>query len=245
MSRIVDLTLPVTTGMAGIPNIAFYEQHPVKVQAVTVVNEEQRAMLAREGVDLLAEAPAVGSMNTVFTLNTHVGTHIDAPRHFYADGGAVDELDLDRIVMREAVVLDVSNTPEGAGVTAQDLERTGVVPAPGQIAVIKTLWTDRAWGTPQFWGNTVYLDPSVGEWITARGVAAVAMDCFPEKPFWRMTLTPAERGANHKRWLKAGIPMIQMLTHLDRIAARFTLVALPLRLKGMDGAPARVIGIEG
>ena len=245
MSRIVDLTLPVTTGMAGIPNIAFYEQHPVKVQAVTVVNEEQRAMLAREEVDLLAEAPAVGSMNTVFTLNTHVGTHIDAPRHFYADGGAVDELDLDRIVMREAVVLDVSNTPEGAGVTAQDLERTGVVPAPGQIAVIKTLWTDRAWGTPQFWGNTVYLDPSVGEWITARGVAAVAMDCFPEKPFWRMTLTPAERGANHKRWLEAGIPMIQMLTHLDRIAARFTLVALPLRLKGMDGAPARVIGIEG
>jgi arylformamidase len=181
----------------------------------------------------------------VFTVNTHIGTHIDAPRHFYADGGAIDELDLGRIVMREAVVLDLSSTPDGAGVTAQDLERTGVVPAPGQIAVIKTLWTDRAWGTPQFWDNTVHLEPSVGEWITARGVAAVAMDCFPEKPFWRMTLTPAERGANHKRWLKAGIPMIQMLTNLDRIAARFTLVALPLRLKGMDGAPARVVGIEG
>jgi arylformamidase len=245
MPRIVDLTLPVATGMAGIPKIPFYEQHPVKVQTVTVVNEEQRATLAREGVDLLVDAPATGTMNTVFTLNTHIGTHIDAPRHFYADGGAVDELELDRIVMREAVVLDVSNTPEGAGVTAQDLQRTGVVPAPGQIAVIKTLWTDRAWGAPEFWANTVYLDPSVGEWITDRRVAAVAMDCFPEKPFWRMTLTPAERGANHKRWLKAGIPMIQMLTNLDHIADRFTLVALPLRLKGMDGAPARVVGIEG
>jgi arylformamidase len=244
MSRIVDLTLPVATGMAGIPKIPFYEQHPVKVQAVTVVNDEQRASLMREGVDLLVDAPATGTMNTVFTLNTHIGTHIDAPRHFYADGGAVDELELDRIVMRDAVVLDVSNMQAGTGVTAQDLERTGVAPAPGQIAVIKTLWTDRAWGTPQFWGNTVYLDPSVGEWITARGVAAVAMDCFPEKPFWRMTLTPAERGANHKRWLKAGIPMIQMLTNLDDIADRFTLVALPLRLKGMDGAPARVVGIE-
>jgi len=38
--------------------------------------------------------------------------------------------------------------------------------------------------------------------------------------------------------------MIQMLTRLDSIAPRFTLVALPLNLKGMDGAPARVIGIE-
>jgi len=79
MSRIVDLTLPVTSGMAGIPKIAFYEQHPTRVQAVTVVNEDQRATLVSEGVDLLADAPAINSMNTVFTLNTHIGTHIDAP----------------------------------------------------------------------------------------------------------------------------------------------------------------------
>jgi kynurenine formamidase len=183
-------------------------------------------------------------MNTVVSLNTHIGTHIDAPRHFYADGGAVDELALDRLVMRQAVVLDVSGKPAGAGVTAADLERTGVVPKPGEIAVIKTLWTDRAWGRAEFWADTIHLEPSVGEWITAREVAAVAMDCFPEKPFWRMQLTPAERGANHKRWLKAGIPMIQMLTNLGAIRDRFKLVALPLRLKGMDGAPARVVGIE-
>jgi arylformamidase len=84
MSRIVDLTLPVTSNMAGIPKIAFYDQYPTQVQAVTVVNEEQRATLASEGVDVLVEAHATGSMNTVLMLNTHIGTHIDAPRHFYA-----------------------------------------------------------------------------------------------------------------------------------------------------------------
>ena len=244
MARIVDLTLPVVTGMAGIPKIPLYEQYPVKVQAATVVDEDQRARLARDGVDVVADAPAVGHMDTVLTLNTHIGTHIDAPRHFLADGGPVDELPLDRLVMREAVVLDVSGKPAGAGVSGDDLERTGVVPSPGQIAVIKTLWTDRAWGTPEFWNDTIHLEPSVSEWTMARGVEAVAMDCFPEKPFWRMTLLPAERGANHKRWLKAGIPMIQLLTNLGSIGGRFKLVALPLRLRGMDGAPARVVGIE-
>jgi kynurenine formamidase len=184
-------------------------------------------------------------MNTVLTLNTHIGTHIDAPRHFFADGGSVDGLPLDRLVMRDAVVLDVSGKPDGAGITADDLDRTGVEPAAGQVAVIKTLWTNRAWGKPEFWHNTIHLEPSVGEWTTARGVAAVAMDCFPEKPFWRMQLTPTERGANHKRWLKAGIPMVQLLTNLDQIGGRFTLIALPLRLAGMDGAPARVVGVEG
>jgi kynurenine formamidase len=244
MSRIVDLSLPVTSNMAGIPKIAFYEQYPTRIQAVTVVSEEQRALLAAEGVDCLPDAPVANSMNTVITLNTHIGTHIDAPRHFFADGAAVSELALDRVVMREALVLDVSHKKPGEGVTGDDLEKTGVKPGSGQIAVIKTSWTDRAWGTPEFWGNTIHLEPSVGEWVERQGVSAVAMDCFPEKPFWLMTLTPAERGANHKRWLKAGIPMIQMLTRLDSIAPTFTLVALPLNLKGMDGAPARVIGIE-
>jgi len=59
-----------------------------------------------------------------------------------------------------------------------------------------------------------------------------------------MTLQSQERGANHKRWLKAGIPMIQMLTNLGRLGRTFAIVALPLGLEGMDGSPARVIGIE-
>jgi len=179
----------------------------------------------------------------VITLTSHLGTHIDAPRHFFAEGAPVDQLPLDSLVHRPAVVLNVSDTPPGEGVTAQSLERCGVRPAPGEIAVIRTGWTDRAWGESAFWDNTVWLAPSVSEWTADLGLAAVAMDCFPEKPFWRYTLAPEERGANHRRWLSAGIPMIQMLTGLGAVGARFTLTALPLRLTGMDGSPARVIGM--
>jgi kynurenine formamidase len=242
--RIVDLTLPVTSGMPGIPTIAFYDKHPVKVQAVTVINEEQRALLQSRGVDVTPDAEVRGTMNTLLTISSHVGTHIDAPRHFYADGSPIDEVPLDRIVMREAIVLDVGQKAPRSAVTAEDLERTGVKPEPHQIAVIKTLWTDRKWGTPEFWPEMVYLDPIVGDWILDRKVSAVAMDCFPEKPFWRMAVSPEERGINHKKWLRAGILMIQLLTNLGSIGTRFTLIALPLRLRGMDGSPARVVGIE-
>src|SRR5215469_13181716 len=137
MSRIVDLSLPVTSNMAGIPKIAFYEQYPTRIQAVTVVSEAQRATLAAEGVDCLPDAPVANSMNTVITLNTHIGTHIDAPRHFFADGAPISDLALDRVVMREAVVIDVSHKAPGAGVNGDDLEKTGTRPGPGQIAVIR------------------------------------------------------------------------------------------------------------
>ena len=151
--RIVDLTLPVETGMAGIPKIAFYEHNPVKVEAVTVVDEAQRPLLEREGVHIRTGAQAVNSMNTVFTLNSHVGTHIDAVRHFYADGDSIDLMPLEHLVLREAVVIDVSHVAPGTGVNARHLDATGVRPRAGQIAVVKTLWTERAWGKPEFWDN--------------------------------------------------------------------------------------------
>jgi arylformamidase len=242
--RIVDLTLPVESGMPGIPKIPFYDQNPVKVQAVTLVSEEQRGFLQSRGVDVAPDAEIRGSMNTVFTMNSHIGTHIDASRHFHVDGASIDEVPLDRIVMREAIVLDMSHKVPGSTVTADDLDKTGVKPESHQIPVIKTLWTERKWGTPEFWPQMICLDPSVSEWILQWQVPAVAMDCFPEKPPWRHTLNPEERGANHKRWLKAGVAMIQLLTNLSTMGTCFTLVALPLRLKGMDGSPARVVGID-
>ncbi len=238
--KIVDLTLPVTSGMAGVPG----HDYPVRIEAVTVVNEEQRALLVREGVDLRQGAEVVNTMNTIMTVATHVGTHIDAPRHIYADGEPIDRLPLERIVMRDAVVIDMSHKAPGDAVTAEDLEKSGVRPQPSQVPVIKTLWTDRAWGKAEFWSQMIYLDPSIGEWTEHCGVSAVSMDCFPEKPAWRVPVAPHERRANHKRWLKAGTVMVQMLTNLGQLGPKFTLVALPLKLKGMDGSPARVIGLE-
>jgi kynurenine formamidase len=242
--RVVDLTLPAETGMPGIPGIPFYEKNPVVVRAVSVISEAQRAMLRSEGVDVAPDADVQVTMNTVFTLNSHVGTHIDAPRHFFETATAIDEVPLERIVMREAIVVDLSHKGPGEGVTADDLERTGVKPGAHQIPVIKTLWTDRAWGTPDFWPRMVYLAPDVGAWIADHHVPAVAMDCFPEKAWWHVETQPRERGVNHRTWLKAGVVMVQFVTNLAALGNRFTMIALPLRLRGMDGSPARVVGLE-
>ena len=34
------------------------------------------------------------------------------------------------------------------------------------------------------------------------------------------------------------------MTNLGQLGRQFTLIALPLRLSGMDGSPARVVGID-
>lgn len=243
--RIIDLTLPIQSGMPGIPKMPFYDKYPVVAEAVTLKNQEQEEHVTSLGLSVSPECEmGLRSMNTLISTTSHVGTHVDAPLHFFERGQAVDEIPMDKLV-GEAVILDVSPKPPGSFVSANDLEKTGVRPGPGQIAVIKTTWTDRMWGNPAFWPEMPYLDPEVGDWILARQVKAVAMDCFPEKAFWRVELKPEERGINHFKWLGAGVIIIQFLTNLSMIKSpRFKLIALPLKVKGADGAPTRVIGIE-
>ena len=43
------------------------------------------------------------------TINTHHGTHIDAPRHFYPDGRCIDEMPLDA-VMGPVRVVEIRDT---------------------------------------------------------------------------------------------------------------------------------------
>jgi arylformamidase len=49
---------------------------------------------------------------------------------------------------------------------------------------------------------------------------------------------------NHLALMRKGIPLIQFMTNLSQIGPnKFVLVALPLRMKGADGSPARVIAL--
>ena len=82
--------------------------------------------------------------------------------------------------------------------------------------------------------------------MAKKGVTAVAIDIFPEKALWRgVKLDPGEVWiANHLALLEKGIPLIQFVTNLSQIGSnRFVLVALPLKIKGGDASPARVVAL--
>jgi kynurenine formamidase len=50
--------------------------------------------------------------------------------------------------------------------------------------------------------------------------------------------------ANHLALFEKGIPLIQFVTNLSQIGTnKFVLVALPLKIKGGDASPARVVAL--
>lgn len=245
-SRVVDLTLPVETNMAGIPGFKIYADNPSRVAIIAAMTEAQKEMLRAEGMTLSNNVEINGrSMISVLSIMTHNGTHIDAPRHMMEQGFPVDQLPLAQVA-KEGVLISLPNKGPNSSVSVKDILDTGVALGPDRIPVIHTGWTDKMWGKPEFWTQMPYLEPGVGALMASKGVPALAMDLFPEKPLWRgVKVEPGEVWqGNHLALMAKGIPLIQFVTNLSQIGSnKFVIVALPLKMKGADGSPARVIAL--
>src|SRR5215510_10035813 len=245
-SRVVDLTLPIETNMAGIPGVKIYADNPSLVGIIAAMTDTQKEMLRAEGLAISGNMEINGrAMISMLHIMTHNGTHIDAPRHMMENGFPVDQIPLGQVA-KEGVLINLPHKGPNSSVSAKDILDTGVQLGPDRIPVIHTGWTDKTWGKPEFWSQMPYLEPDVGELMAEKNVPALAMDVFPEKPLWR-GVKPAPGQvwvANHLALFRKGIPLIQFVTNLSQIGSnRFVLIALPLKMKGADGSPARVVAL--
>jgi arylformamidase len=160
-------------------------------------------------------------------LSSHSGTHIDAPVHYLKSGLTIDELPLPHLV-GPCRVLDVS----GAGplIDASDITgRTGRVPR----ILLKTAFS----GSTNFREDYPSLTRNAAEYLTKTGTLCVGIDSFSIEAF-------VCDGSVHRELLSHGCIIIELLD-LSRVReGDYTLFALPLRLAGLDGAPARVILLD-
>ena len=245
-SRVVDLTLPIESNMAGIPGLKIYAENPSRVAIIAAMTDAQKELLQKEGMTLATNMEINNrAMISVLSIMSHNGTHIDAPRHMIEKGMPIDQIPLAQVV-GEGALINLPNKGPNSVVTVKDILDSGVALGPNRIAVINTGWTDKMWGKPEFWTQMPYLEAGVGELMAEKGVPALAIDVFPEKPLWRgVKLAPGEVWvANHLALFRKNIPLIQFVTNLSQIGAnRFVLVALPLKIKGADGSPARVVAL--
>ena len=179
-----------------------------------------------------------GVLVTKMQLGTHTGSHMDAPLHFIEGGESIDELDLKKIVT-EAIVLDLSNKEMGSAITIEDLEKFSDLIRKGDGILLFT-GTSKLWGDESILRNFTYIDPNAARWLVDKKVSIVGIDCLSVEKY------NADAPETHKTLLSAGIPLIETLSsNLEKIAGeRVLLIALPLKIKGRDAAPARVIAIR-
>lgn len=162
-------------------------------------------------------------------LATHSGTHIDAPAHFVPEGLTIDKVPLSRLVCETAVV-DLRDKQAKSVIQPADLLGR-LDNLRGKGVLLRTGWYKR-WQTGDFYQDFPYLTDEAAKALVQAAVSFVAVDI------------PLSAAA-HSILLGNGILLIENLINLDAITQpSVTFIALPLKLRDGDGAPARVIAIE-
>ena len=160
-------------------------------------------------------------------MSSHSGTHIDAPIHYLKTGATVDDLPLSHLI-GPCRVLDVSGA--GSLIDAADLK--------GRIDGCKRVLLRTAFSQcSAFREDYPSLTPGAAHYLTTHRVLCVGIDSFSIERF-------DCDGSVHRELLGSGCLIIELLD-LSRVPeGDYTLVALPLKLSGIDGAPARVVLLD-
>jgi arylformamidase len=175
------------------------------------------------------------------SLCTHVGTHMDAPAHVFAEGAAIDEYAPARL-HGEAVCLDLTALAPEAPIDAATLAPYADALTEGTIALLRTGWGEHRAMTDRYVNRSPWVEESGARWLVERGVIGVAIDHFSIAG-----RGPAEKVLPaHEILLGAGIWIVEEAwlpaELLER--PRWYVVALPLRLQGASGAATRMLAIE-
>ena len=161
------------------------------------------------------------------SMNSHSGTHIDAPVHYLKTGDTIDTVPLDHLI-GPCRVIDV--TGAGSAITAAALT--------GRLCTAKRILLKTAFSREtQFKEDYPHLTNDAAELLIRNGVLCVGIDSFSIEAF-------VCDGSVHRTLLKSGCIIVELLDLSGVCGGEYEMAALPLRLVGLDGAPARVVLIQ-
>jgi arylformamidase len=165
---------------------------------------------------------------SLLTFNSHTGTHVDAPLHMLPGRETIETITLEQLC-GEARVLDLTHVK--GHIAKEDLKGHGI--RPGERILLKTSSSL----TEDFDPDFPYLRQDGAEYLAEIGVSLVGTDALgieraqPEYP-------------THRTLMRKGIIIIEGLRLKDVEAGSYFMIAAPLKLAGIDAAPARVFLVE-
>jgi len=171
-----------------------------------------------------------------FTLTSLTGTYLEASAHIYPDGEKLENVAIERCI-RPATVFHLPYLESQLEIRQEDLAATGNEIQDGDAVIIATGW-DRMWNTPNYYADSPVFSAEAVQWIVDNGASIIAADLGSYDP-------PGYPNRAVNILLSENRLLLYPLIHLSQITdKRPLLVALPIKIKGVCGAPCRAVVIE-
>lgn len=166
------------------------------------------------------------------SLGSHTGTHVDAMKHFFDDGSTVDTLPLESLIGPATVIAFPDDV---MSVTAAHLKQHRL------DGVSRLLIRTRNSGfitDGTFHKDYTYVTPDGAEYLVSLGIKLVGVDYLSVEQFH------SGHHKTHRTLLGKDVVIVEGLDLSAITPGQYDLYCLPLRLTGLDGAPARAILIQ-
>lgn len=181
---------------------------------------------------------AHGFLAEALFLSSHTGTHVDAPIHCLPEGRSIDSFAPTRFIV-PARLLDLRRLRARARIDRPALRRAldGVPLRRGEAAILRTGWESKR-GTGAYLDDNPGLTADAARHLVRAGASFAGVDAANIDPPGALRLRA------HEILLAGGVLVLENLSNLAAIRAdRFTLIALPLRLRGATGSPIRAVAL--
>ena len=171
-------------------------------------------------------------------LYSHAGTHMDAPFHFEVNNQTIDEFEVSRFVCDSWVIRIDAHAEQK--IKLEDLGGYADLINRGDGVILKTGWSAYV-NENKYREELPGIHESLANWFVGKGINMLAV----EPPSIADVMDMEEVTKIHEILLGGNIIIVEGLTNLDAVSKeKVKLIALPLKIKRGDGAPARVIAME-
>jgi kynurenine formamidase len=172
-------------------------------------------------------------------MNTHTGTHLDAPFHFFPEGKTIDEIPLESFIGR-AWIVNLTGIKARTGIGPEVLEKKLDKVQKGDIVLYCTGWSGKRGYSPEYYHDWPWLSKEGAELLLAKGVKGVGTDGLSAGGWYEGTGRPC-----HEVLLGQGIWIVEELIFPQELLTHesCTFTAVPLNLRGFGGSPTRAYAV--
>ncbi|MBN43214.1 MAG: cyclase [Alphaproteobacteria bacterium] len=227
--RIIDLSLDIEDNM---PSHKLF-QSPVYLKAMTHENTKVLELGT-------SDDPITFQTNFISTLD-HVGTHVDALRHFDPNGASIDEMPIDRF-FGKGVCFDMRHVGDLGDIDVADMEKAeeeAGVKVDGHIILLCTGLHKRHYPNREVVLSNAGITVAATQWMYDRGSRLHGVEGpSTDKPSDSLS-------AQHRICRELGISHMEWLVNLEDLIGlgEFEFFGVPLRFKGGSGSPIRAFAV--